>query len=1332
MATESGGWETIVPSKQPAAKADTGGWETISKDVPSNKDIKTTALGTAGRSALETGATIPGMMYGAGVGARLGIAAMPFSGPLAPAMPLIGGVAGGLVAGVAQSMGINSLEQFADTVFGTNIVATKQAQAEQHPIAEKVGSLAGMVAGPGGAFANLSKIGTKEGLKTAATGAGMMVGIGGATRAVQGHDVFDTKEMLTDIAAGSLTGPSKLGEKLIAKGRGAPSSIKPPEASKPTSSQGSTPEEVATFLQQRQKAKAEGDAKAPLVETAFLKKEIGKPDEIIRSGPKHSEELKKDGSLEQGFVDDKGNFHERQAAVDQAKRAGQIPQDHVLENPTGEQPGLHSGDLRAVKDERFELTGERPVTLGDTTPPKFLYHGTKADTKMMITANGDLVLMPSKNFDGKTSSVSMTHNVDVANDYAARTKGGGPEGFDFTNAKTIKIHSDALPEGVGRESGEEWALNTDKPVVIPKGKFEVTEHPASKHAETPGLTHADFYEWAKGVHGEEGVETAFGEGREGELKKNFLEQMSNPEVSGKDVAAKAQEQLAEMQRLKDVADAKASGLYEEPAVQWGSDKPAKEPTPVPEDRTKTDPRDVTSDKEFEEIAQDIYEKHGDVAAVEFFKGYEEYKKTMLEPIKETERLVGTNLKNKAANERIIHNESKKMMEEIPDPERRVAIAEAVDKGEIETLTGKEREVADRYQALVKEVGDRAVERGVFKGLLDDYVSHIIDWAGAPKGAREEFIRELFGKGESKDPTMRGMTPTSKFAKERTFRTFAELEAFIKEANERIAASGKSEFRLKLKTKDIAEIYKEYATSMEKATENKALIDGLKQVRNANGESMVVEVTKENPLPHGWEMMDAPQFAGYAVHPDMMPALKFVFDAGPGDLMQAMGFISQLAKRMNVVGSFFHAKSLMEVMSSSGIPIWTPLKEAIVLPLVEKAVKAVTGKELQLSAVSKAVEQYKEGGVGSNVDKWIRESGLQLEVPEDVSKGVLTAVGKFADSMIGKYGPKTRVLESSLSTVEKYTLGLFDKYTWDYLHTGGKIMVADAYLDKARLTAAKQGKPFDEAASRIEIAKFVNDSFGGLNWFDAATQANTEFGKRMSMAAYSPQGRRALQVALFAPDWTVSTLRAFTSALPKSLNPTKWHPVEGVKGMMTPTTKADYARLYQFKTALTYFTLVNGINMMTANRPVWENKDPTRIEWPDGTSMQAMKHAMEPYHWIMDPDKTFANKLGFIPKAMIVGGAGVEYASPTAQKLVDPSFKGRAIAVAKMGLPFQVSAATTAPEGEGAKRAILGTMGFPIYGATKEQKKAARSEREKILKQAKKDYLTKAKDKGWTD
>jgi hypothetical protein len=194
-----------------------------------------------------------------------------------------------------------------------------------------------------------------------------------------------------------------------------------------------------------------------------------------------------------------------------------------------------------------------------------------------------------------------------------------------------------------------------------------------------------------------------------------------------------------------------------------------------------------------------------------------------------------------------------MQEVVPDPARREAIAVAVDKGDLSGLSPTELAVAKQYESLVKDIGDRAVEKGVVKGLIEDYVTHILDWTGAPKGAREEFIQSLLGTGK-RDPAMGGMTTESKFGKERKFKTFADLEWYINDVNSRIAAAGKSDWRLQLKTKDIAQIYKEYATSMEKAIENKALVDSLKQVRNVAGESLIKEVNKENPMPYGWEMM----------------------------------------------------------------------------------------------------------------------------------------------------------------------------------------------------------------------------------------------------------------------------------------------------------------------------------------------------------------------------------------------------------------------------------------------------------------------------------------------
>ena len=752
-----------------------------------------------------------------------------------------------------------------------------------------------------------------------------------------------------------------------------------------------------------------------------------------------------------------------------------------------------------------------------------------------------------------------------------------------------------------------------------------------------------------------------------------------------------------------------------------TDFPPSKDLPSPQE-LKTDPRSIGTDKEFYAAAQHIYETEGKAAAEKFFDAYKEYVSTWVDPNKEIEKITRINLNNKEAITRHIFNEESRMNEQVPDPKRREAISDARERDTVAGLSKEEAALANEFKAKMEERGARAKDLGVIRGTLENYVSHIMNWEGAPPGLKEELIRDFLG-GASKDPSMKGMSPETRFGKKRVFETLDDLQSYINGVNEKIAKKGESPWRMKIKTRDISEIYREYSLAVEKAMENKKLLKSLGEIRNPNGESMVRDITPDQPLPYGWEAGQGPQLAGKAIHPDLMPYLKFAFDAGPGDAMKALGTVSQLVKRFNVVGSFFHAKSLMEVLSSSHIPIWTPIKEGIVLPLVDK----IAGTKL--SAIGRAVEQYKNGGLGDNVHHW-QEANLQLKMEDDITKGILSNIGKYADMFLQKYAPETRIMEKSLSKVEKYTLGLFDKYTWEFLHTGGKLFTADAMLNKARLNAMKEDKPFDEKASRIEIARHVNESFGGLNWFDQATQANTEMGKRIQMAAMSPAGRRGLQVALFAPDWTISTLNAFKSALPKELNPTKWHPIEGIKAMRSPKTKGDYARLYQFKTALTYFTLLNAINMMVAGRPIWDNKDPTRIEFKDGTSMQAMKHAMEPYHWIADPDKTLANKLGFIPKAVIVGLAGTEYASPTAQKLVDPSVTGRLKAVGGMIAPFQAQAAAGAPEGEGAKRALLGTMGFPVYGATPAQRKAARGEREKQLKEAARKYHAKAKAKGW--
>ncbi len=151
--------------------------------------------------------------------------------------------------------------------------------------------------------------------------------------------------------------------------------------------------------------------------------------------------------------------------------------------------------------------------------PKFLYHGFSAkNTDDYINADGDLVLKPSKNFGGKTTSVSFTIDKIVADDYSARIKGGGPLGFDFEFAKVFKINSSVL-ENLEIQNNEEVAINTTKEVVIPKGKFRVIPHSLSKRvqAQQEGFEIFKEQEWD---------ESGFGEMNESELNKAFLDYLA--------------------------------------------------------------------------------------------------------------------------------------------------------------------------------------------------------------------------------------------------------------------------------------------------------------------------------------------------------------------------------------------------------------------------------------------------------------------------------------------------------------------------------------------------------------------------------------------------------------------------------------------------------------------------------------------------------------------------------------------------------------------------------------------------------------------------------------
>jgi hypothetical protein len=282
----------------------------------------------------------------------------------------------------------------------------------------------------------------------------------------------------------------------------------------------------------------------------------------------------------------------------------------------------------------------------------------------------------------------------------------------------------------------------------------------------------------------------------------------------------------------------------------------------------------------------------------------------------------------------------------------------------------------------------------------------------------------------------------------------------------------------------------------------------------------------------------------------------------------------------------------------------------------------------------------------------------------------------------------------------------DKATWDYMHTGVKASVAlkeveNLIRNNAELHALDPKKYRLKSKEEIyqEVAGTVNDFAGGLDWFRIATQAKTELGRSIALHFASPQGRRLAQIIAFAPDWLMSSMRAGFKSFGES--------DAGFRGLIKPNNAIDLYRRYALRSAAIWVTILNGTQYALTGTPVWENKDPTRLQFPDGTSLQAAKHSMEVPHAVADPVGFALNKLGYFPS--LAADTAQYYAGGGHMKQSQDS---PAVYAAKKAAPFTASPLLdhNLSAGERVGRSVSGAMGMPLYGYNQEQRLAARRSR----------------------
>ncbi len=594
-----------------------------------------------------------------------------------------------------------------------------------------------------------------------------------------------------------------------------------------------------------------------------------------------------------------------------------------------------------------------------------------------------------------------------------------------------------------------------------------------------------------------------------------------------------------------------------------------------------------------------------------------------------------------AHNRIVGNVINAVKEYIPDEGARKAFYEKMHRKDFANMTDGEREVAATWKQLQVQYGEMAKEAGVIKGFIEDYVPRIASKTGMQPSEVQKLLSEIVPEKRN----FSGSTRT-KHGKSRTQDTFDD---FLQ------AAKAKG---LDVDNVDFADVMGDYLRSMNKAVQSAKLIKTLEEAKDPQGAPNGFIVPAEK-APTDYKVVNNPQMIGKRVHPELADAMNIVMGGhNHHEIVNGALAITSAAKRINVLSSFFHAKSLGEAAMLAG------------------------KNPFDRTGISKALDMFKNGVTGDEIDKGIK-SGLMVGHPDDAPVGAIGKLGELMDVLANKaLGTNIKTAGKALTAVEKAQMAVFDRATWDYLHTGLKL---STYLKE--MEAYRSGKKYQgmkEEDVRKGIASGINDTYGGLNWARVHQEAQTVVGRKITSLMASPNGRDMMGLLMFAPDWTTSTLRAFSKGLP---------------GGTANKANAAFARRYVRNTIIAYLVGLNAINIATSGHPIWDNKDPTKIQLPDGEVMQLMKHSMEPYEATMHPTKFITNKLGAPVKVASVGLTNSTNFNP------NYPVQSRVGAVAGLVSPFSANAFfdPNVSKQEALMRSAAGILGVGIYGTSNAMK-----------------------------
>ena len=168
--------------------------------------------------------------------------------------------------------------------------------------------------------------------------------------------------------------------------------------------------------------------------------------------------------------------------VEVSEALGRNPMEAVFRN-IELSPEQHAKKLADIKATRAAEVAEEaaPVVREGwaVKPGDTVFHGSREGRlESFIDTDGNLVLQPSTNFEGKKVGVSFTGDRATAQDYATRFSVGEAEGAIAARRQhggfIFEIDRDAIPNKLFPESATQLDTRGTNPVVIPKGRFKVS------------------------------------------------------------------------------------------------------------------------------------------------------------------------------------------------------------------------------------------------------------------------------------------------------------------------------------------------------------------------------------------------------------------------------------------------------------------------------------------------------------------------------------------------------------------------------------------------------------------------------------------------------------------------------------------------------------------------------------------------------------------------------------------------------------------------------------------------------------------------------------------